>query len=360
MHTYLTFFPMIIEFRIKFHSIFSHISQTSKKQVSKNKKQVAHDNMTPTKTRMVYRSFITNPILDGNESCHRKAPKCGKYAVQSTSLDAEIKRREIKKRKQQGNHGSATIEAVCIMPILLFAFLAFYSMGQIYILENQIYQATMNTASFLAEYAYLTELDYEAVDQEEQLGSVGQQLLGLGTATVRLRYYLEDRDRIDQYVVGGVNGLLITDPNILDKEGFINIKLQYWVRIPVPLLSNLSMPLSVQVRQKAYTGYREGNESVEERYVYIAEYSTVYHLSRSCTHLRLTIFPVTATGLETLYSGLDPCEYCGSEPSETYYVTATGDKYHTSDRCTGLKRTVRRVPFSEVNGYGPCSRCGGS
>lgn len=340
MHTYLLYILKIIcnRFRINSDS-FSQVYRRYRR-TQKNKKYVARGNKTPKRIQIFDRLLIIQTGLFSLISYFWKAPYNGKYAVQSTS------------RKGWGHKGSATIEAVCIMPLMLFAFWAFYSMGQIYIMENQIYQAAMNTAGYLAEYAYLAE----EFDQTEGLGT---QLLGIGAANVKLRYYLEDTTRISQYVVGGTNGLLITGPEILDEEGFICIQIHYRVRIPIPLLSKLSMPVCVQVRQKAYVGYREGQTNLEEeRYVYVAEYSTVYHSTRNCSHLRLTIRPVTKAVLNVSYGNLLPCAYCGDEPAETYYITDTGDCYHTSTHCTGLKRTVRRVKISEVSGYAPCSRCG--
>lgn len=259
------------------------------------------------------------------------APRCGKYAVQSTF---------------RNNQGAATIEAVCIMPVMIFVFWAFYSMGQIFMVENQIYQAAMNTADYLAEYAYLAE-------------DTGLEILGYGAAQVKLRQYLPKPQRLEQYVTGGAYGIRITEPVLLDEEGFVSLHVQYEVQIPVPILGKLTMPMEVQVRQKAYTGYQQPEDSInEQRYVYLTEYSSVYHCSRECTHLKLTIIPVSATTLQTAYPNLDACEYCGKDTASVYYVTATGECYHSSLHCSGLKRTVRRVPFHEVQGYLPCSRCG--
>lgn len=341
MHTY-RFVLMMFQQNIKRRKNQFIQTYRTKVVIKKDKKNVAHYNKTPMKNQRFHILCVIRSFSLYLKNHQKKVPQFGKYAVQTTSFEGH------------GNQGSATIEAVCIMPLMLFAFWAFYSMGQIYILENQIYQSAMNTAGYLAEYAYLTE----EIEQNED-PQLGTQLLGMGIAKGKLSNYLEDKRRVEQYVVGGMNGFMITSPIILDDEGFINLQIRYQVRVPVPLLKNLSFPICVQVRQKAFTGYKEEEEGKqEEQYVYIAEYSTVYHLSRNCSHLKLTIIPVTESVLQSTYGNLASCNYCGDESATVYYITETGDCYHTSVHCTGLKRTVRRVRLNEVEGYAPCSRCG--
>lgn len=303
------------------------IYQSNVPEGQKYKLHFAQNNKTPNiNQKIIYfkfnsRFFYYSKILS-------VVPRCGRYAVHSTS----------------DNRGSATVEAVCIMPILLFAFWAFFSMTQIFIVENQVYQAAMNTADYLAEYAYIAE------DSEIEL-------LATGAAYVRLHQYLPDSERIEQYIQGGKYGILITKPIVLDEEGFITLELLYRVRIPVPVIGNLTMPIQVQIRQKAYVGYKETEQTdLNQRYVYLTEYSSVYHTTRSCSHLDLTVYPIS--GLSSEYQSLEPCHYCGDREAVTYYATATGDVYHTSLECSGLKRTVRRVPMTEAVGYAPCIRCG--
>ncbi|MBP3505622.1 MAG: pilus assembly protein [Lachnospiraceae bacterium] len=327
MHTYLL---NDSEIPIKTHLIrmvFIHEKDT---ETNNGKNNVAHQQKTPIKSTTFSIQKFINSILSLFWN-YLKPPRYSKYAVQSIS---------------DSNRGSATIEAVCVIPILLFVFWAFYSMCQIYMLENQVYQAAMNTADYLAEYAYLAE------DTELEL-------LGYGAAQIKLRQYLPKPERVEQYVVGGTYGIIITEPVLLDEDGFVKLHVKYWIKIPVPMLGELSMPIQVQVRQKAYTGYQDSDKSDETiRYVYLTENSVVYHTSRSCTHLDLTVIPVTQSALQTTYAHLSSCEYCGNNNTGHYYVTRTGDCYHTSLQCSGLKRTVRRVPFSQVSGYQPCSRCG--
>lgn len=117
---------------------------------------------------------------------------------------------------------------------------------------------------------------------------------------------------------------------------------------------------------KPWTGYGLlGNtEQEEEEMVYITENGTVYHRSRSCTHLALSI---QITDIHTIKNQKNssngkyhPCEKCGNNPMATaLYITQYGDKYHTCIQCSGLKRTIKAVPLKQVEGWPACSKCGG-
>ena len=269
------------------------------------------------------------------------------------------------KDKQKRNHGSATIEAVCLMPVLIFVFLAFYMMGQIIIMENQIYQAARNTADYLAECAYIEELWMEnqeiPVSEQTKNLSLGEQMLGLGAANISFQQYLGDNAFAERYVQGGKQGILLWSDSLLDEEGFIDFVVLYRIRVSLPFLHPFSKIIRIPIRQKAYIGYiSNGAEAVEdETYVYMTEYGRVYHTTRSCTHLQLSIQPVTEAVRKMEYGGLRPCEYCGAQPAEVYYITDYGDCYHTSIHCSGLKRTIYRVRLRDVGGVPACSDCGG-
>lgn len=325
MHTY-----RIYDFRKICHKDCNRIDSSDKAEQDTNnlKKIIAHQCKTPIYILwfwMLHFYYFFCP-----RQIEENVPQFGKYAVQRTLWK---------------HQGSATIEAICIMPILLAAFWAVYSIGQIYILENQVYHAAMNTAEELAETAYLTE-NYQL------------ELPETAAAEMVLQKYLPEGRRIQQYVTHGQQGIHVLSPVVMDAEGFLSLHVQYQIRIP--WMYNMQKEMQVQIRQKAYTGFWQLHPASDsEIYVYLAEYSSVYHRSRNCTHLRLSIHSVSAIGLQTLYQHLLPCEYCKEEEANgIYYITDTGNCYHTSKQCSGLKRTVRRVSISEAVGYRPCSRCG--
>jgi len=124
---------------------------------------------------------------------------------------------------------------------------------------------------------------------------------------------------------------------------------------------------SAVVYIRKWTGYNVlSTENIEEdeEYVYITESGTVYHRSRDCSHLKITISVVKASEVSVKRNDYGqkyrPCEKCAAGQSTgLVFITDKGDKYHNSAGCSGLKRTIKTVKLSEVGGRGPCSLCGG-
>ncbi len=118
---------------------------------------------------------------------------------------------------------------------------------------------------------------------------------------------------------------------------------------------------------RKWTGYDVMSTDVgreEEEYVYITESGVVYHRSRNCSHLKVSISVVNYTEVSQTrnYYGqkYKPCEKCANGKSTgLIFITDKGDKYHNSASCSGLKRTIQTVPLSKVGARGPCSLCGG-
>lgn len=141
-----------------------------------------------------------------------------------------------------------------------------------------------------------------------------------------------------------------------------------WSR-KVPMIGDwFVVSVCQRVPVRCYTGKSMvPNEGSDEKcYVYVAKNGTVYHNVVHCTYLHLGIQDVSAGELETVRNrsgGIyKPCESCmkGSQAVEgmRLYITPYGDRYHRTDDCSGLRRTVRKVEKSEVGAMPPCSKCG--
>ncbi len=111
-----------------------------------------------------------------------------------------------------------------------------------------------------------------------------------------------------------------------------------------------------------WNGYAIPGTENDEEYVYVTEDSEVYHRSRECTHLRLSVRRVEAAEIP---KGYHPCEKCmvqkkdAAAPEENgYYICSEGECYHRRRDRPGLKRTVYCIARKDVDGYRECSRCG--
>lgn len=198
--------------------------------------------------------------------------------------------------------GSLTVEAALIMPFFLMVLLTFFS--------------------FFSHYASAAELKGKAAAEAKKVGIV---MGSMGAA--------ESGD-VTIYKTAQTEWL--------------------WVN---------PFQISKQVVQKAvcrgWIGFTE--LGITETYVYITPEGSVYHLYSDCTHLNLSIRQVdlvTAKKSKNDYGQkYRKCELCNSSFGILVYITSEGDCYHSERSCSGLKRTIRQVPLSQVSGRSACIRC---
>lgn len=241
---------------------------------------------------------------------------------------------------QKNNRGSTVVEVTLILPIFLFAMLALYGFCQCKIAENIIYEAASETAEYLAEYAYIGD---------------GNRLI----AEHKFKSYVDNEELLEKYVAGGVSGVDFFGSIYLDEKDNVVLNVSYQLNIKAPVFGTLSGKKHYTIVRRAYTGNKnttEENSYDNETYVYITDNMDVYHLSRSCTHLSLSISCVSRDTANK--KGLRPCGLCGQEYSKSVYITSTGGAYHSDKTCSGLKRTVYKVSLSKAGGLPPCIRCG--
>ena len=118
------------------------------------------------------------------------------------------------------------------------------------------------------------------------------------------------------------------------------------------------------VKVHTWTGKRETEKAdTNEEIVYITEISgSVNHKKVECSYLTLSVEEVSKSSLDTRRNQYGcryyPCEKCHGG-SGRVFITKTGTRYHKDRNCSGLKRSVKAVKISSVDGWRACSRCGG-
>lgn len=178
--------------------------------------------------------------------------------------------------------------------------------------------------------------------------------------------YTENLERLQQQGKKAAAYAYVTEGAFDSNEDIIRLQKVIEVESPVGLISLSKYKLRVQCVVKPWTGYDVigGKKRLEEdSIVYMTEYGSVYHKNRACTHLALSIQAVASYGLLERMNEYGECykicEYCGKNGIVTVvYITSYGNKYHTTTKCPGLKRTIKAIPLSQVKGVNPCKKCG--
>lgn len=246
----------------------------------------------------------------------------------------------MKREDFKANRGSAVVEAALILPLFIFFVLSLYHMGQSKMAECVIYEAAVETAEYMAEYAYLD----------------GHNIL---LPELKFAGYVDDGDLVKRYIAGGVKGVSFLGTVPLNSAGEVVLKVTYEVCISVPFFPELKQKHTFAIRQKGYVGADYGDRASsgeeDEAYVYITDNRDVYHCSRGCTYLQLSVRSVGADRARK--EGYTACMFCKETGTGYVYITDYGNRYHTKRDCSGLKRTVYRVKLSTLGGLAGCSRC---
>ena len=242
-------------------------------------------------------------------------------------------------------NAGVTIEASFGIPLFLFAVLCLVYLIEIQSLRITILNAAQSAAKSAAEYTAGIPVLNTSLLKSDIVNRIGI-------------------ERVERSILeGGAGGIGCTGSVINPDTGEMFIKIQYRIRIPLPVFGNPSAKFTEEFKINGWRGYPDSNMNEEDAdIVYIAENGFVYHENPGCTYLQLSISFVPYSGLSGLRNqdgGIyRRCEKCVLGPSMAgVYITRTGGKYHNSLGCSGLRRTVYAVRRSEAIGRGACSRC---
>ena len=151
--------------------------------------------------------------------------------------------------------------------------------------------------------------------------------------------------------------------DISGEDECIDLLYPYKVKPFVSIVGFEDFWMFSRMRTRAWTGYNVQKVSSEqEDMVYITEHGEVYHLTKSCSYLKLSIRAVDKDVVEELRNAdgacFYSCEVCGKECTNTVFITSYGDRYHATLQCGSLKRKIQEIPLSEVGNRSACKKCG--
>lgn len=240
---------------------------------------------------------------------------------------------------------SVTVEAAMAVPIFFLAVISLLYLLEIMAIQTSVRSGMQYAAKELAKEAYTAPVIIPWKLEGDIVNAVGAERLGRSI------------------VVGGSAGIHCQESHMSAVTGIATIKVSYDIKMPLVMFQTDPVTYQQEMKVKAWTGYeKSGFSNQDEETVYVTETGLVYHKDYHCTYLELSIHMVQSNDLEALRneSGAKyyPCEHCLHGSPGGVYITDTGNRYHSSLGCSGLKRTIYAVPVSEAAGKGACSRCG--
>lgn len=297
-------------------------------------------------------------------------------------------------KKIRGNKnkfkGSLTIEAALIMPVFIFATLAFIYLLQVLILHNNLQDAITGIGLDSAKYGYVYETLSDYIDKSEHnnndlskkgedgiIDSSLETFIAKSIDSVYFKTNLYTRlnpDSLNKSVVqNGFSGIHTYLSSFMDEDDEVDIILNYNIRIPLVFFNVSDFQVVQRVKLKSWNGYRPSPrftthygdlEEQDEEIVFITQTGNVYHVTRNCSHISLSIRNVPYSQVKNLrnnsggkYSSCNKC-WSANATEGLVYITTSGDRYHGSKNCSGLKRTIIEVPISKVADRNKCKRCG--
>lgn len=256
-----------------------------------------------------------------------------------------FKRTSVSASKKKDTNGSITIEAALAVPIFFLAVVSLLYLMEIMAIRTSVRCGLQYAGKIAAGEAYIVTAVMPSQLEKDVIHAIGA-------------------DRLERSIIlGGCNGIRCDESRVSLRTGIGKLTASYQIRLPVLLFKVPPIEYREEIRIKVWSGYeKEGFLTDDEETVYITETGLVYHRDYHCTHLELSIRMVSSAELESLRNNSGgryyPCGQCVRLGKNGVYITNTGDRYHSSLSCSGLKRTIYAVPVSEAVGRRACSRCG--
>ena len=266
----------------------------------------------------------------------------------------------------RGLRAGMTVEAAVVLPFFLMIILSLISFLEIIQLQNGITMGLREAGRPMSVYGYA----YHQVQESKDLdftGIVPNLVFSYGYAGKKVKEFLGE-DYLDRSpLANGADSIQYYNSSIMDESDVIDLVAVYVAELDFNVGLVPKMRLSSRYYGRAWTGYDlAGNVDTNssEINVYVTPEGSVYHMSRYCTHLQLTILSCPFSQVQEKRnedgSRYKACMRCGSNYSgRTVFITSDGDRYHGSIKCSGLKRTIDVIPISRVGERRRCSRCGG-
>lgn len=240
--------------------------------------------------------------------------------------------------------GSYTLEAAVIIPVLAMFFVTILFFFRVLQVQTQVQEA----------------LDYAGRKTACEASAINSQAGLFVSAEAYFQKELNNYNLPQKYVYGGKKAIVLLQSDF--SGSYIDLRADYYMKLPVSFFKVKGLTIHQGSKCHKWIGDREDTDEVD--YVYVTEHGTVYHISRKCHYLDLSIQTATTAQIQEKRNKnnhkYNACSECAARNlgMGVVYVTDYGTCYHTSLSCSGLKRTIYLVRLDEVGNKGLCGKCG--
>lgn len=161
-----------------------------------------------------------------------------------------------------------------------------------------------------------------------------------------------------------VHAHILEEGNDVDNDLVILSKVQSLEPI-IPIMGFDKAVTLVSCRVRKWTGYDVAKSQVsneEKEWVYITPSGSAYHRNPNCSYLNPQISSARTAQIGECRNASGEmyrqCESCRDVTlTGICFYTEYGNRYHSTLKCSGLKRTIYSVLLSEVEGRHSCGKC---
>lgn len=263
--------------------------------------------------------------------------------------------------------GSLTLEASLAMTFFLLLTISVCQLFLVMQLQIRVQRALEQVSNEAAAYSYAANrLDIWQSDSWLLEKLQDYLMTELSKEALRLRFLsVAGEEYLDGSVAeNGSAGFSFEESSLLTERHRLRLVVTYRISLPIFLPGADGIYCRQQSYRYAWLGDREPSDRAkqEEQVVYVTKDSEVYHLTLSCTHLKLSVHSVPYERLDQLRNDNGakyyPCELCRPGAGGMVCITNDGNRYHGDRDCGGITRNATAIPISEIGDRRPCSRCG--
>jgi len=260
----------------------------------------------------------------------------------------KVSNMDIHERKSKLS-GSATVEATFVIPMYLYAVLTLVYILQFINVRCDMDEAAYKALKYQTGFAPLSGAVSAAAVYGNIINTLGHN-------------YAKNH-----HIVGGNAGIIVTT-DMADDSSIINVNITYCIRNPFDIFGvgilkeNRKFTAEAWLGEEKSQAWKDGLQTGNEM-VYITENSDVFHKTRQCSSLSVTIMEINAEAVGSArnenggkYYECSSCKKFGF--GSIIYITPYGHEYHSRKNCYALKRTILQVPIDSVRDKRPCRICG--